>query len=183
MSSCYDGLYDAYEDGAGSKIYAIGDTGPGGGIVFYITDGGIHGMEVAPAGWYNGSGDPEAVWGNTTTSVSTLIAIGKGASNTDAIITTLGITGAAAELCADYTGGGFNDWFLPSHDELKEIINQFPYEKNYVVENLAGFSSGSYYWSSSEYTTTRAYVMYPNTGNMSDADKSGYNRVRPVRAF
>ena len=28
--------------------YAIGDLGPAGGIVFYVTDGGVHGLEAAP---------------------------------------------------------------------------------------------------------------------------------------
>ncbi len=30
------------------SYYQLGDTGPGGGIVFYITDYGQHGYEVAP---------------------------------------------------------------------------------------------------------------------------------------
>jgi len=30
------------------KLYAFGDTGPSGvGIVFYITDGGLHGLEAS----------------------------------------------------------------------------------------------------------------------------------------
>lgn len=34
------------------KLYAIGDTGPSGvGKVFYITDGGLHGLEAAPSLW------------------------------------------------------------------------------------------------------------------------------------
>ena len=31
-----------------SVTYEIGDTGPAGGIVFYVTDGGLHGLEAAP---------------------------------------------------------------------------------------------------------------------------------------
>ena len=30
-----------------TKYYQIGDTGPAGGIVFYVTDGGAHGYEAA----------------------------------------------------------------------------------------------------------------------------------------
>ena len=29
--------------------YVVGDVGPAGGIVFYVTDGGLHGLEAAPA--------------------------------------------------------------------------------------------------------------------------------------
>ena len=29
-------------------VYAIGDLGPAGGIVFYVSDGGTHGLEIGP---------------------------------------------------------------------------------------------------------------------------------------
>jgi hypothetical protein len=36
-------------DGGSSQIYAIGKTGPSVvGIVFYVTDGGVHGLKMAP---------------------------------------------------------------------------------------------------------------------------------------
>jgi len=36
-------------DPATITYYAVGDTGPAGGIVFYTSDGGLHGLEAAPA--------------------------------------------------------------------------------------------------------------------------------------
>jgi len=37
---------DNDDGGDSSKTYAIGDTGPSGvGIVFYVTDGGLHGLD------------------------------------------------------------------------------------------------------------------------------------------
>ena len=53
--SCPDGEYLVGFDASGAlicntfpKYYSIGDTGPGGGIVFYVPDGGLHGLEAAP---------------------------------------------------------------------------------------------------------------------------------------
>src|SRR5271157_4536262 len=51
----------------GGKTYTIGETGPSGvGIVFYITDGGLHGLEAAPSLWDGGSADPICIWINGT---------------------------------------------------------------------------------------------------------------------
>ena len=67
-------------------IYSIGDTGPGGGIVFYITDGGIHGLEVTARDlnsgkpWIYDRTAADSLNGNTDK------AIGKGMANTNAII-------------------------------------------------------------------------------------------------
>ena len=48
------------------STYEIGDPGPSCvGKVFYITDGGLHGLEAAPPSWYDpyaDSPDPELVW-------------------------------------------------------------------------------------------------------------------------
>jgi hypothetical protein len=48
----------AHAGGTNEKptTYAIGDTGPAGGIVFYITDGGLHGMEATPDDQHEGIG-------------------------------------------------------------------------------------------------------------------------------
>ena len=102
--------------------YAIGDTGPSGvGIVFYITDGGLHGLEVAPSDqstsqvWIEGGSTQITQNGNTGT------GIGTGLANSYAIIAQSGHTGSAAQVCRVYNGGGLTDWYLPSKDELNAI--------------------------------------------------------------
>jgi len=51
-------------------VYMIADTGPCGGIVFYISNGGLNGLEAAPS-------DQRAVpWGCIGTGVTTGTAIG-----------------------------------------------------------------------------------------------------------
>ncbi|MDA9316815.1 DUF1566 domain-containing protein, partial [Polaribacter sp.] len=83
-------------------------------------------------------------------------------ANTDAIITVQGAieTSYAAGLARAYTGGGHNDWFLPSKDELNEIY------QNKATINTAAASNGgsdltsSYYWSSKELDSVYAGFQY-----------------------
>jgi hypothetical protein len=102
-----------------APVYKIGDTGPGGGIVFYdkgSTSGGWRYMEVSQDGL------GKAIWGETQVGMGRDsgidTAVGTGKQNTQFIAQSGGM---AAMLCAAYHGGGFSDWFLPSKDELNLI--------------------------------------------------------------
>ena len=167
--------------GGGGKIYAIGDIGPSGvGIVFYVTDGGLHGLEVAPSLWKGGGSDPIAKWKDTNNSTpGTFTAIGTGYANTTAMA---GTTHPAAELCRTYTGGGKTDWFLPSRDELDALFNN-------LVDDGAGNNNGfggfayDYYWSSSEYGAMYAWYTHFNGGSSDGNIKGNMLYVRAVRAF
>lgn len=70
---------------------AIGDTGPGGGIVFYdagsLQPWGRY-LEAAPAGWSGSQTDPQVMWCQTSTEISGAAgtAIGTGATNTAAML-------------------------------------------------------------------------------------------------
>ena len=162
-------------------FYAIGNIGPSGvGIVFDVTNDGLHGLEAAPPLW-NGGDDPTSAWitgGSTQTTANghTLTGIGTGSANTDAIIAQPGETGSAAELCRAYTGGGKTDWFLPSYFELSKL-----YLQNAVV---GGFPNiGTFYWSSSESDTAQAIFVDFLSGNSNFSTKDSTLRVRPARAF
>ena len=154
------------------------DTGQGGGIVFYITDGGLHGLEAAPSDQSNGS-----PWGCTGTDITgaTGTAIGTGSANTDAILAAgCNSGGEAANVASGYQGGGFSDWFLPSKDEL---------DRMYTVLHLAdpdpkgGFNSGSHYWSSSQISASGSWNQGFLSGGQLDSSKNFNLRVHPVRAF
>lgn len=152
----------------------IGGTGPGGGIIFHLTDDGKKGLEAAPEDqsigiqWYNGDyiGTNAARQG-----------INGGSFNTDRIISSQGAGNYAARVAADYNGGGYGDWYLPSKDELNLIYT------NLHLAGLGGFDASFYYWSSTEYNAFAAWGQaFDNGGQLIDG-KGGAARVRAVRAF
>jgi hypothetical protein len=157
------------------KLYAVGDTGPSGvGKVFYITDAGMHGLEVAPETWYGGTYGPTFQWKTMNTDTpGTLDAIGTGYANTYTYMT--GAEHPAAAICREYKGGGKSDWFLPSIEELRQL-----YIQRAVIGNLGGD-----YWSSTQYDSTIARVFTFTNGGTAACTKdcSDLIFVRPVRAF
>lgn len=107
------------------KKYAVGDVGPAGGWVFYITDGGLHGLEAAPEDLGN------LVWGCTSAGFDDPLGrsargevIGTGGQNTGDILARCMEPDIAARVAANYWLNGYNDWYLPSFDELLEMIQQ-----------------------------------------------------------
>lgn len=153
------------------NYYRIGDTGPAGGIVFYITDGGLHGLEAAPVD------QGEAEWGCSGTNIPGAdgAVVGTGAQNTADILDGCGSPGVAASLADAYTLNGFDDWFLPSIDELELIIQQ--------KDVIGGFSDG-HYWSSSEINDRDAFIVTSSTWFNPDLkSKTRLNWVRSVRTF
>lgn len=155
-------------------VYSIGDTGPSGvGKVFYITDGGLHGMEAAPVDqsasvWIEGGLTQSTENGNTSGE------IGTGEANSTAIMTQDGHTGSAAQVCQDYHGGDLTDWFLPSEEELNQLYLQ--------RDSVGGFADGNY-WSSTEISSSFALYQSFNNGNQGNFDKDYIVSVRAVRAF
>ena len=173
--------------GGDTTTYNIGDTGPGGGKVFYAkssySDGWRY-LEVSPAVL------GEISWSSTYANVAGLAyetssAIGKGKSNTAAIIAAHpGDTAAnnAAKACADYRGpNDKDDWFLPSIWELQEIYEQ---------GTAAGITLEEFAWSSSQDGTLSydnaahyAYAIYFGNGNQNNFDKDSEFNVVAIRSF
>jgi hypothetical protein len=85
----------------------------------------------------------------------------------------------AAERAYDLVLGGQSDWFLPSKDEL----NQMYINLHSASTPLGGFSTTSYYWSSSEFAALFADGQNFADGGQNNAGKTNLYRVRPVRAF
>jgi len=151
-------------------FYSIGDTGPAGGIVFHVTDGGLHGLEVSPVD------QGAAQWGCPFTAIPGAdgTAIGTGAQNTADILAGCAESGFAASLADAYTLNGFDDWFLPSQDELNEL---------YLNQGVVGGFVSNFYWSSSEDSLFSAWVQNFGSGNQFEIDKITPFGVRAVRAF
>jgi len=149
-----------------------------GGIIAYIDETGQHGLIAAT------DDQGEAKWSNvTTTEIGTTAqgtAIGTGASNTTAIINQTGHNASAAKVCADYSvdvdGTTYDDWYLPSKDELNQLYH------NLYKEGVGGFGA-NFCWSSSECGATNAWNQNFYNGSQGNYSKNYSNRVRPVRAF
>ena len=158
------------------NYYNIGDTGPGGGKVFYdkgnYSDGWRY-LEAAPIDQAT-----NVKWSSTNVDVksATGTAIGTGKANTVAIIAIhSGDTASnnAAKAAAAYSGGGKNDWFLPSKDELNEM---------YKARTHLGISS-ELFWSSSQENYLYAWYQYFGDGRQYSNVKYVNYSVRAVRAF
>lgn len=156
----------------------VGDTGPGGGTVFYVASSpqswGQY-LEVAPSNWSGGT-DPRQAWsGNASTSVAgaTGTGIGAGRANTAAIIADNSTAGRAATSAAAYTGGSKSDWYLPSQAELVALS----------TSGLGQPYLNPGYWSSTQSQATKAVVVTMSNGAATDWAKSTTRFVRPIRAF
>jgi TolB-like protein len=163
--------------------YKIGDRGPAGGHIFYdkgVFSNGWRYLEAAPV-----ETEFTAEWGAYQRSVSvsgtgTGTAIGTGKQNTRLIVQYLrriSESGRAAQRCDSLVMDNYNDWFLPSRDEL-DLMYQ-----NLKRRGLGGFSSDSRYWSSSEGNSVNAWVQYFNDGSQYYSSKLNPDSVRAVRAF
>ena len=162
------------------KPYALRDTGPAGGHIFYDKGGYSDGwryLEAAPVSteW---TGIQWGSYGNVIR--GTLTDIRAGQSNTTAIVTWLDShseTGRAAQRCNELIIDGYSDWFLPSKDELNLMY------ENLKVHEVGGFAGGDPYWSSSEKGAHDAWDQYFDFGFQGYDYKYYAFRVRAVRAF
>ena len=83
-----------------------------------------------------------------------------GEFNSQLISTSQGSSGSANDICQTHVSGGFNDWYLPSNDELTAI-----YQKGIL-------NTSDLYWSSTEYDIDNAYHIVGNTGTVSETLKA-----------
>ena len=177
---------------ADGGLCAVGDTGPGGGVVFYVHDDAddlftstgsdcatqCRYLEAAPSGWK--AGELAEDWCNVSTSLSvTGTAIGTGMANTTTADTTC--TSKTIQEVATYSNNSKTDWFLPSKDELNELC-KFANQKVTGDTSVAcsvgtlrsGFLSG-HYWSSSEAPSFGATHAWSQ--DFSNAWQNGSNKV------
>jgi hypothetical protein len=105
-------------------------------------------------------------------------AIGDGDPNTTAIVGALGEDVYAARYAFDAEINGFDDWFLPSIDELTAVY------ENLHLQGLGNADGGLSYWSSTDDTTQYAWVLYFVNGSSYTPNKThDHHHVLPVRAF
>ena len=150
----------------------------GGGIVFWVDSTGQHGLISATTDqsngiqWYNGASTTNAVRDG----------IGAGIFNTERIIINQGAGNYAAQVCANYQGGGYGDWYLPSLAEMSLMYNNIGPGNAFGLGNVGSFTS-DIYWSSSETNADYAWTFYFSYGDTRDNNKGFSYYVRAVRAF
>ena len=171
--------------------FALRDRGPAGGWIFYVDPSDAKllppertYLEAAPS-----DQSTWIAWSDITASVpgGTGTPIGMGQTNTANIMAQS--TNSAAYLCHIQTIGDYNDWFMPSKDELNKMyvnLKSGTDEHNVVYSPIAGFDTIGR-WSSSEapdgpgvYT---AWLQDFLTGGQSFNNRIGISGLRAVRTF
>lgn len=164
-------------------IHFIGEL-YGGGIVFWTTPDGQHGLI---ASLYDLDAGNLVPWSNITNTGIGAAAQDyyDGSKNTAAIISQSGHTSSAAKICDDYSYEEFDDWYLPSVFELRQLMDE-AILINYILTNDGNsstkplnFSSNKRYWSSTEFSSNAAYT----NSFVALTSKSGEIRVRAIRTF
>jgi hypothetical protein len=185
----------------------VGDTGPGGGTIFYVATtpfacGPTRAttctyLEAAPSNWINSNReDPYRKWADASyqstvvgssgsPETATATAIGWGYFNTRAIVSQGNTNTAtiAAALADAYTvmvsGVVYDDWYLPSKDELNQL---------YLQSTIVEATRVGYYWSSTEISAGLALSQdfhFTGTGRLMNYGKNDTYPLflRAVRAF
>ena len=189
----------------------VGDRGPGGGTVYYVSTAGFtcgeslastcHYLEVSPTDWKAStpssancvnpdSLNASCVWGTTTPYVNTSGAVGQGRENNRQITLNVSVLSAWATVVSRaYQGGGKSDWFLPSQHELDELCkyaNGKPTGNQQVGCTAGTIQSGfnnMTYWSSNDGGSGTAIAINFATGQQSFPAKTNAYLIRPIRAF
>ena len=176
--------------------YALGDTGPAGGIIFYKDENGFKlyqgtnndiASDTYTTAYYlevwTGNEADYAPWSVPEVDVPAVIQlqghdtalpeqwIGYGRRNTKIIVAAIsGQSGRAAQLCDDARHSNLDDWFLPSVDEMNALV------QSKII------TTGGYYWTSTKRNSRDVWIQHFNGWDMT-SDQGSYRGVRAVRAF
>ena len=183
---------------------SVGDVGPAEGIIFHDAgprsasdryfEVGPAETEVAGIPWkpltFNDEKTPLYIG---TTNVSAKVqrvlakAFGMGKVNTSQIVQRYRGGNYPARYASTLVFGGFDDWYLPSKEELRLVYRTL----GTATPRLGNFGK-SFYWSSSEYDLNNAWTVNFKDGQEFDREKwlvpnsdTGMKaiRTRPIRSF
>lgn len=171
LSSCIFDISDILID-SDKNEYNVGGRGPANGYVFYdkgyYSDGwryleAIRYSDKVTFGYYRSQAYSNNMYVNGSQTYNfkscTDTSIGQGENNTRLLVTAMGKYGDyayryesgygttssyAANICSNYKYNGYDDWFLPSREELNAIY------KELFKKGIGDFPYG-FYWTSSEY--------------------------------
>lgn len=168
--------------------YKIGDFAHG-GIVFWVDQTGQHGLvcskvnQSAGIRWFAGT------FGYTRAKADGLYA---GQSNTTIILSSQVAIGDdnnnyAASLCNELevveNNVLYGDWYLPSAFELKLMSQNIMKINSTALLNGGESLINNFYWSSTEDTNTKAWIVNLANAQESSVLKGSQNPVRAIRSF
>ncbi len=116
----------------------------------------------------------EVAWGCNDKFLAGRSSIGTGSQNTTDIAIGCPTAETAAKLCSNLVQGGYDDWYLPSKDELHKL---------YLQKMVLGGFKEVCYWSSSETGKYNACSEIFDSGFQTANEKSTTLNVRPIRSF
>jgi hypothetical protein len=158
----------------------IGGIGPGTGIIFYDKGQYIDGwryLEASPI-----SSIFESYWGRNKNVPGTKEGLGEGKENTRLAFEYLGSDAIAATRCNELVINNFNDWYIPSRDELELMF------KNVGIVGAKPIAPGhtNTVWSSTAKGNFK--LMYVRdflvgTWAMDNQEQYSIAIVRPIRRF
>ena len=168
------------------SLIEVGDFAHG-GVVFWVDESGQHGLVSATTDGTTGVYQEIAF--NTYARGDGLFA---GYMNTSLIIAVQAaslvgvgpiIENIAALSCANFSQGGYGDWYLPSKAELNLM-----YQNRSIIDSVSNANGGtvliSIYWSSTEHDEYYAWTQSFSTGNQMTEWKTGaISECRCIRAF
>ena len=163
--------------------FAIGDTGPGGGIVFEVNEAGTAGLEVSSN--VVGSNLQYGCFGISlvdTTQFTVDDDAGRQAIPGDemrVLFDNANCISPAAEATFAFTTDQADDWYLPSANELVALLTALTPDQLPRAETPG-------YWSASEDTAQNAFLVFelPNgTFDVSPNSKESQSSILAVRTF
>lgn len=145
----------------------------GGGIICYIDTTGKHGLIAAPAN--HGSVTTWGFFENQVEAFGKLVGTGK--ANTEKIAAASDDNQLAARICSNLVLNGYDDWYLPSKDELNLMY------VNLKKSGIGKFNDDVYYWTSSETDFNNAWIQDFKTGVQKEQNVNRPHYVRAIRTF
>ena len=187
-----------------SNTHSIGEV-YGGGIVFYVWDGGAHGLIASVADLpYSYSGNTGAAPGSSSSNYKSWNTVNSdgilsGKKNTERIILAQSLSSGAVtivnsnissamaaanyvnpKIYLTYTFEEYGDWYLPSSKEMHLLA---------LSRNNSGITLASTYYATSTETTYSLGNTYnvenvsSGTSTTDDGYKIDPRKVRPIRSF
>jgi hypothetical protein len=163
--------------GGPAALPALGQRYRGGILVYVVQPGNPgydpnspHGLIIAPTNQSEG-----IRWNNGTDVFTNTNDSSNGKLNTTKIIAVQGPGSYAAQLCADLVLEGYDDWYLPSLNEL------------FAISWNIGLANAGDYWTSTECALGNslqfAFSVFVPLNDYAEPSKSSLLKVRAIRSF